>query len=199
VIVDLPSTQPFSCQLRIPTMQRASLSLILLIVTLAGLADPAAAQFPVSGTSDLEHAVNEGLKPGGDLAKELGELDDYEVSTAADARAVIKALNELPLNKESESFSNAEFLVAALFQDVESRTCPAFELLAKEGTPELVRVFHALTTRGSEDAISDALFILKILAIYETELGTKCVIEAARSGVGKEEFLWSMIFSSYSD
>ncbi len=174
-------------------------SLVLLIIMLTGLADSAVAQFSLFGSSDLQRAVNEGLKPGGDLAKELGELDDYEISTAADARALIKALKKLPLNEESESFSTAEFQVAALFQDVESRDCPAFELLAKDGTPELVRVFHALTTKGSEDAIDDAIFILKILAIYETELGTECVVEAARSGVRKEEFLWARIFSSFAE
>ncbi len=89
--------------------------------------------------------------------------------------------------------------LASLFQDV--RTKEAFVALAKDGVPELCRIFDQLVDYKEEnnnDNSDDLLFVLKIFAMYRTEAGTDRVIAAARKRLKPDGYMWSVVLREYN-
>lgn len=155
---------------------------------------------PVVYSSPLQRALACGLQPGGNLADELNKLGGYSLRSSQDARAICEALGRLPLPPSSDdnSVSSPLYLLAALFQDVEGRDAPAFDVLYKEGLPQLIRIFDATIEKCDDEAADDLLFVLKILAMYGSPDGARKVVEAARRPLKPDAYMWRMILNSFS-
>jgi len=149
-------------------------------------------------SSRLQRAIGRGLKPNGNLADELGELGDYSIRSRNDAKAICKALSEFPQDSAGEGFRSPLHALTALFQDVESRDCPAFEVLYSDGQAQLMRILDEKLADANEDRADDLLFILKILAMYGSREGAEKVVEAARRPLKPDAFMWAPIFSSFA-
>jgi hypothetical protein len=150
--------------------------------------------------SKLQHALRQGLEPGGNLADELFRLGDYKIATVDDAHAVCEALEKFPLvGKRSDEFFKdwtPLHAVTALFQQVESEE--AFAVLFEHGIPHLLRLFDEMIDSPGDDA--DALlFILKILGMYQSTEGAARVVEAARKPLLPDSYIWSVIFEQFEE
>jgi hypothetical protein len=151
-------------------------------------------------SSPLQRALRRGLAPGGDLADELQSLSDYKISSKKDAKAIVEALSRLPSTDiQSSGYSSPLYTLVGLFQDLDGRDAPAFEILRDAGTHELLRIFDEL--KGSfDDAVhDDLLFLLKILAMYGTHDGAERIVEAARIPIKPDGYMWSVILSGFKD
>jgi hypothetical protein len=155
----------------------------------------------------LIRAIDKGLKPGGDLALELCELDDVLIDSPAHAEAILRAVAKLPLEPipESEAWNTAEYEVASLFQEVNGRGCVAYSILSSEGIPALIDLYRKLLilqehkeTRD-EDREDALLCILETCALYHTREGTDLVISAARSKLLQDAWRWYSVFGAYEE
>lgn len=148
--------------------------------------------------SRLLEILRQGCRPAADLAKTLQEISDEPVRTTDEAHAVCDLLKSLPArSRQPDLIVSPLHVLAGLFQQVESEE--AFEVLALEGIPELCRIFDELVDSGDEKTESDLMFVLKILAIYQTEEGTRRVIQAARRPLNPDGFMWSVILQQYGE
>ena len=147
--------------------------------------------------SALQKVLLRGDDPGVDLASLLTKLDKTPVKTTDEAQAICNLLKRLPVKvaKEGQVVNSRLSALVALFQDVETKG--AFGVLAKQGVPELCRIFDELVDSKDEGTIDDLLFVLKILAMYRTEAGTDRVIRAARMPLKPETYMWSIILGQY--
>jgi hypothetical protein len=153
-----------------------------------------------STSSPLQRAITRGLQPNGDLGKELSDLDDYTLSSREDAQAVCKALETLPSKQTNKDFSSPLHHLTDFFQDVENREVPAFEVLSKEGIPQLIRIFDAEVAQADTDdeKADDLLFLLKILAMYQTREGAEKVVEAAKRPLKPDDYTWHVVLKIFS-
>lgn len=150
-------------------------------------------------STPLQRAIAAGMKPRGDLAEELGKLENYPIQSRKDAKAICDALRQLPLPaKESETTSPLHVLTG-LFQDVEGRDAPAFNVLRDEGLPQLIRIFNARVRQADNDEKDDLLFVLKILAAYGSHEGADKIVQAARQPLKPDAYMWHPILSAFSE
>lgn len=152
-------------------------------------------------SSALQRAIKRGLKPGGNLADELRELDDYQIRSKADAQAICNALASLPLKRPADenSFTSSLHALTSLFQDLESPRAPAFKVLYLEGLPLLTRIFDARIQEANEDDEDDLLYVLKILAMYGSQDGAEKIVEAAQMPLKDDAYMWHVILSILGD
>ena len=149
--------------------------------------------------SPLERAIARGMKPGGDLAEELSDLDDYNVRSRNDARAICKALRALPSPpSDKRAITSPLFALTGLFQNVEGPEAPAFDVLYREGLPELIRIYKSKAEHPDDDETSDLLFVLKILAMYGSREGAETIVAAARKPLKPGDYLWHAILANFS-
>ncbi|NLS98208.1 MAG: hypothetical protein GXX96_39265 [Planctomycetaceae bacterium] len=151
-------------------------------------------------SSPLRRAITRGMKPDGDLADELRKLGDYSIRSKKDAKAICEALSALPTERSSGKslFSSPLYALTSLFQDVDGCDVPAFEVLSREGLPQLIRVFDERFRTGNEDDADNLLFVLKILAMYGSREGAEKVVEAARRPLDPEAYMWHVILALVS-
>lgn len=151
-------------------------------------------------STPLQRALDQGMKPGGNLADELLKLDDYPIRLAKDAKAICQALKEVAKStpREHEVHSPLAALTG-LFQDVESAEVPAFEILCEEGIPLLLDIFHARLRGGNEEESDDLLFILKVASMYGSREGAEALVQAARMPLKPDSYLWHPILAQYAD
>lgn len=143
----------------------------------------------------LQKLIKQGMTTG-DISGELLELDDYQISSKKDAKSICKALRSLPSQKSNDPYGDVHCL-AALFQEVESRTCPAFEVLVDEGNAELIRLYDEIVRLNDEEKESDLLFLLKILVAYATKAGAQRVVDAAKSNLSPDSYPWCYVFGEF--
>ncbi len=151
-------------------------------------------------STPLQRAIERGMKPGAELAHELSDLDEYPIRLAKDAKAICKALKQLPLTSQGEKqLYSPLHALTGLFQDVESTEVPAFQILREDGLPLLLRIFHAKLRAHHESEIDDLLFILKIASMYGSRQGAEALVEAARLPLKPDAFMWHVILAPYAD
>ncbi|HVX64197.1 MAG TPA: hypothetical protein VHC19_26480, partial [Pirellulales bacterium] len=149
--------------------------------------------------SRLQRAIDRGMKPEGDLSEELGKLEDYQIRSRKDGRAICAALRELRENRsDGKSLTSSLHSLTGLFQDVESRDVPAFEVLYTEGLPELIRLANAGLQQPDEEETDDLLFVLKVLAMYGSREGAETVAAAARRPLKPDAYMWHPIMSCFA-
>ena len=151
----------------------------------------------VTDKSELLDVLIRGQDPAVDIEGLLSKLDGTRVRTKAEAEAICDLLKNLPAttsSKQSEIVSRL-FTLAALFQDVETKD--AHTVLLQNGIPELCRIFDERVASKNSQDLDDALFTLKILAMYKTESGTDRVIRAARMPLKPDAYLWEVILAQY--
>jgi hypothetical protein len=151
-----------------------------------------------SHRTPLRLALERGTKPGADLADELRKLQEFSIESKADAEAVCGVLREVAQPGSNVGGSSALYEIISLFRRVEGPDCPAFSVLAEQGTPLLAQIVDdALLHSGRLD--SDAvLFALAILAGFGTPEGTNAVIRAARMPLQPDAYMWALILQAYT-
>jgi len=139
------------------------------------------------------------MKPGGRMMGELMKLENYPVRSARDAQAICRALQTLALEGDSERQPISRvYALATLFQEVESEESPAYPILAEEGLRWLIRIFRTKLKGGSDDDITDLLFILKVLSFYFSREAAEAVVEAARLPLNPQNCFWTTILGVYA-
>ncbi|QEH35985.1 hypothetical protein OJF2_45430 [Aquisphaera giovannonii] len=153
-----------------------------------------------SRRTPLQAALDRGTRPGGDLAAELNRLEDYTVTSRADAEAICRVLERVKPGDSDGGLWTAFHSLVGLFQDVEGPECPAFDVLAEKGNGLLAGIVNEALDDPSraEAGADDILFALKILALYGTEEGTDAVLRAARLPLRPDAYMWSVILHAYS-
>lgn len=179
--------------------------LLLLVSSLLSLLPPARAHAQLIEaletlfTPSVSSAVDRGLAPGGDLAREIEKLGEVSIATLRDARAVVKAAKALPLSPEaskSEAYSSALSNVLSLFESIDGKPGVINHLKAK-GIPELIRIYETLSKNPDEDTAGDLVRLLRVLAMYYTTEGTDCVIDGVQRRLGEDSYWWTTVFFFY--
>lgn len=156
-----------------------------------------------SRQSPLQRALKRGMADGGDISAEIHGLDDYSLKSKEDAEAVCEILSELTKKQLTEIDTSALHSLIGLFQDVEGRDCPAYDVMADNGIPSLIRMIdQLLAAPESEEDNPDhedlILFALKIMAMYGTAEGTDTVLKAAQKPLNPDTYMWSVILGQYT-
>ncbi len=158
----------------------------------------------------LVRAIDKGLKPDGDLAWELENLDYVQIESQEHGEAILRALNSLPQlhGQDTQAYSSVDNAVANLFLHIYDTDSPAYVLLWRRGIPELLQHYQTLRREydqkigdgqiPGDNQLDDLVEFLNVLATYQTREGTDCVIEAARDGFGEDSYQWYSILSHYS-
>lgn len=167
--------------------------------------------------SPLQKALQRGLEPGGDLAKELDELADEDCVVRSDkeAQLICEALKTLPQNtvknekqetaaapvsNDDDAFiDSALYSFASLFDSFEADDSPAQAILEKDGIPELVRIFDDHVARADYSDPDGLLEALRILVLYETTDVVQRIVSASQQEGLMDSFQWDGVFSAFSD
>lgn len=158
----------------------------------------------------LVHAIDKGLKPDGDLAWELERLEYVPIKSQEQGEAILRAVGSLPQlhGQDTQADSSVDSSVANLFLQIYDTDSAAYVLLWRRGIPELLDHYQMLrreydqTLRDDQvpkdGQLDDLLRLLSVFASYQTREGTDSVIEAARAGLGGDDYWWYSILSPYS-
>ena len=151
--------------------------------------------------SQFQRAVNKGLKPGQNLRKAIRPFIFIKIANKDDALALVRALRGIPEKDDAgnevwDALGNLVGFVEEANLSHESTR----QVLASDGTGELVRIIGLLR---ADPGISDCDFLLmsflRVLALQQTEVGTKCIIELARSGQCRDDSKWRRIFKAFHE
>lgn len=143
------------------------------------------------------------MADGGDLSAEIHGLDDYSLKSKEDAEAVCEILSEFAKKQLTENDASALHSLMGLFQDVEGRDCPAYDVMSEKGVPLLVSIVtQLLAAPQAEEDNPDhedlILFALKIMAMYGAAEGTDIVLKAAQKPLNPDAYMWSVILGQYT-
>ncbi|MEM7559174.1 MAG: hypothetical protein AAF394_08620 [Planctomycetota bacterium] len=152
------------------------------------------------------HAIEQGLKPGGDLAWEIQDLPlEYEVRSSAHAEVILRALKRMPMKPipSRSAYDTAESALCALIQDVEADS-EAFQILAKRGTPELLELYKALLRQHQDaekkiDRTDELCWILRASSQFMSREAMRLVAKVAQEGAFDDYKYWDMIFHPYDE
>jgi hypothetical protein len=152
------------------------------------------------GSSPLQAALKRGLSDGGNLLRELNDLEDYQVKSRVDALAICAALQRVVEDKvpRGKSHTSPLHALTELFQSVEGAECAAFGVLQERGTSLLVQILREGLNKKGNHSKDDLLFVLKVLAMYGTSDGADAVIEAIRRRFEPDGFMWTIILSVFN-
>lgn len=160
------------------------------------------AQAPSSRfTSPLRRAVQRGLAEGGDIVKELRSLDDFTISVRRDAEAIVNALatltpEQLVQRREENDNDSPLYALALWFERLDMENGLAYKIFQEKGIPQLIQAYDSVVTLSKSENEEDLVYILRILARYESQEGARRIIEAARRPLAPGSYWWYSIFSS---
>ncbi len=145
-------------------------------------------------SSALQTAIKNGLR-NGDMPESLRQLQDYPVHTAADARAICRALRELSNRKLSEKvYVQAVLALSEIFQNVDGHDTPAFRVLYKNGLPELLRFYDRRREHADGSELRELVFFLRILLLYGAPEAVDRLLIASRCENASRSYYWTKIF-----
>lgn len=152
-------------------------------------------------TSPLRRAVQRGLAEGGDIVKELRSLDDFTISVRRDAEAIVNALatltpEQLIQRREENDNDSALNVLAAWFERLDMENGLAYKVFQEKGIPQLIQAYDAVVALNKTENEEDLIYVLRILARYESQEGARRIIEAARRPLAPGSYWWYSIFSS---
>lgn len=177
---------------------RALLLILVLLVQLFQSCEKQTASEDMFGSSRLTKELTTWIKRGGDLGDVL-TARGYEVSSKKEASAVVAAIEHLQATRsdsDQAEFSSPLHRLTAFFQRVNSQE--AFVTLARDGLP-LLRHEIERALAGNGPSSSDALFIMKILAMYRQKEDVELIVRVARAGYEKDGYMWSVVFGEVGD
>ncbi len=118
------------------------------------------------------------------------------MTTKEEAKLICDSLRQLPVGDPQTHVTSRLHSLTSLFQYTKSKE--AFEELRDHGTPILCQIVgEQLDKQQDSSATNDVMFVLKILAMYQTEEGAKQVIGAAQQAYESDGFLWSIILQQF--
>jgi hypothetical protein len=158
-------------------------------------ADPPAAT-DESDDVDLSDVLRQMNVGEGKIAELIDDLDGVAVKTAAEAQQICSLLESLPRPKGDKVPTRPVLdAMLLLFQQVESAA--AYDVLQSKGTPELDRIFQALSGSHDPHTHDSLMMTLKILAMYHTKAGTQCVVDAARKPFLPKNEFWGVVLEQF--
>lgn len=158
-------------------------------------ADPPAAADD-SDDVDLADVLKQIDAGEGKIAELADDLDGVPVKTAAEAQQICSLLKSLPRPKASKVPTRPVLdALLPLFQQVQSAA--AYDVLKAQGSPELERIFHALAGSHDPHTHDSLMMVLKVLAMYQTKQGTKCVVDAARKPFLPNNEYWGVVLQEF--
>ncbi|MCS7046606.1 MAG: hypothetical protein NZO58_09645, partial [Gemmataceae bacterium] len=151
-----------------------------------------------SKRTPLQLALERGLTDGADLGGEIKRLGDFTIASRADAEAVCEALEKVKDRPKPATalFAPAHDLIA-LFQRVDGPECKAYAVFEQRGLPVLAEIVRTALAAPEEADRDSVLMALKLLALFQTEEGTDCVLAALRKPLYPDAHLWAAILNTY--
>ncbi len=143
----------------------------------------------------LSAALHKALLTPDKFVEIMTPVVDENVTTVDEARMLCAKLKTLPSTKVDADSDSPLMIVATFFQQVDSQE--ALNELTSHGIPELCRIFQSSSHVAPEELRGDLLFVLKILAMYQTDRGTQIVVSAAKMGFEPDDDFWSVIFGQF--
>jgi hypothetical protein len=149
--------------------------------------------------SRLIQAIADGMRPGGDLVRELLALGDDNVSTAEEATIIcdtVAVLLARTFHHHDDSACAAFPVLLGLFESIVCQE--AMHVMQEKGLPLLYAAFdHALSCERLD--ADDLLLILKVFAIHGTRDGAERIVRAAQLGIASQRTMWSVILEQFDE
>jgi hypothetical protein len=150
-------------------------------------------------TSKLKAALERALDEPENAARYVHEVSDETVETADEARLVVRLLDQFPLRDDAYERVVGSPLhdVVCWMQMTETKAVAA--VFRQHAAPRLLRVFDEglRALENTEDGFQlggDLMFLLKAVCAYAPPGGLQRVVEAARSPLLRDGYLWSINF-----
>lgn len=156
----------------------------------------------MNAPSPLAEVLRRWADEGGDLSHALADLESEDVAAVDDAIALCRALSALAERCGEERSTKGRAIgsplntLAGLFQQVQSDE--ASELLRDEGLPLLRDQLKRLLDEGAAGD-DDAMFLVKILALYRQPQDLQRIVRVARLPRYENSYLWSVVMSVFDD
>ena len=147
--------------------------------------------------SSLEKALNEWIEQGGKLSDTLPQGKEGFIKSKREATLVCSALDTVHKNPETDGESviaSSLHALVSLFQNVKNKA--AKEILTQEGLPRL-RLLIRDHMEDKKIAEGDALFILKILAMYQQREDVGLIADIARNKTYQDHYMWPLIMGQF--
>ncbi len=132
-----------------------------------------------------------------ELGEALQQLGEYVVKSRSEAELICDLLERSVRGNASFGGQSALHALIGLFQDVEGRDCAAFSVMVEHGLPILIDVVDAACDNAWGFDHEDALFALKILAMYGTSDGAATVVRAIRKAFQPGSYWWHLILEPF--
>ena len=138
------------------------------------------------------------MQGNGYVKNEKLNVKNMSVSSISDTGIILNELKKTSFTKRRTNYviSSPAHSLIALFQQVESND--AFEVLKKEGLPELRRLFSEGKAHP-QNYESELMLILKILALYKQKSDAVFITDLLKEGFLSDEFMWSIIFRTFDE
>lgn len=131
-------------------------------------------------------------------AEQLHEVRDENVASSEEARLICELLAMTPDERPEDGDDGWPLhQITAFFQQVESQE--AFDVLQRDGVPVLCQIFDQRSDWDDFRTESDLHFVLKILAMYRSEVGSEYVVKAAKIPFKPDGYLWEVILRQFDE
>ncbi len=149
------------------------------------------------GQTKLEECLINWKNNGGDLKEQLYSLEEneYNVISEREAEFIISLIDEIDLKKDTFVSENI-YAIATLFPQVQTKE--VYQFLHDNGIIKLIELYDKIKSDEDIDKTT-MLFLLKIFAMYESDDGAERVIDAVKSNIESDSYMWSMIFNQYRE
>jgi hypothetical protein len=150
-------------------------------------------------TSPLRRAIQRGLQEGGDIVKELRQLEEFSLTTRRDAEAVINALatltpSQLVERREENDHVSPLRQLATWFELCSSEESLAQKTFHEKGVAQLVQAYDSVIALNHKENADDLIYVLNILTLFESKEGASRIIEATRRPLAPDSYWWQEIF-----
>jgi hypothetical protein len=157
-------------------------------------------------TSPLRRAIQRGLQEGGDIVKELRQLEEelkqseeFSLTTRGDAEAIINALatltpSQLVERREENDHVSPLRQLATWFELCSSEESVAQKTFHEKGVAQLVQTYDSVIALNHKENADDLIYVLNILTLFESKEGASRIIEATRRPLAPDSYWWQEIF-----
>jgi hypothetical protein len=151
----------------------------------------------MSKKQNLQSLLRLWSEKGGDLNELLGNRTERRIKDPADAAAICAALTALRSDPGLQSVEYAGSAVHTLAQYFQSVKTPEAMVVFRDSGLPVLRWWVRDAVQSGGDDVDDVMFLLKILGMYRQCEDVHLIADAARKGIGDDNFMWSMIFGQF--